>query len=261
MPYHWTRRWLALSLASALSGCVTLAPNASRSKQDPLESWNRGVYKFNDALDRGVAKPLARGYQKVVPTPVRTGVGNFFANLATPKVMINDLLQGKLLAAANDLGRFVLNTTLGVGGILDPASQAGLDRNDEDFGQTLGHWGVHPGPFLELPVFGPSDVRDAPSRLLVDSQMSPLVHHTTNPHHYLQKNTYEKYALKGVELVNKRADLLSLDDTLKNIYDPYAFIRDAYLQRRAYAVADGKIKDELQEEPDADADSLPSPAK
>src|SRR5476651_7429 len=106
---------LAVMVAAALSACVTLPPNSPRSPQDPWESWNRGVYKFNDAIDRGVAKPVARAYVHVVPKPVRTGVGNFFANLETPTIMINDALQGKLHASANDLGRFVLNSTLGVG--------------------------------------------------------------------------------------------------------------------------------------------------
>ncbi len=255
----WQRLLFTLGLSCVLSACVTLSPNAPRSKQDPLESWNRGVYKFNDVIDRGVAKPLARGYVKVIPKPARVGVSNFFANLSTPKVMVNDLLQGKLKAAANDLGRFVMNTTIGLAGLLDPATRAGLDRNEADFGQTLGRWGVHSGPFLELPIFGPSDLRDAPSRFLVDSQFSPLVHHVTNPHHYLVKNRYEKWGLKGIELLDKRAELLDYDDTLKNIYDPYAFIRDAYLQRRAYMMG-GKGKEDALPDPDLDADTPPSDA-
>jgi phospholipid-binding lipoprotein MlaA len=228
--------------ALSLSACVTLPPNSPRAPQDPWESWNRGVYKVNDKLDRAVAKPVARAYVRVVPQPIRTGVTNFFANLNTPTVMINDALQGKLLAAGNDLGRFLLNSTVGLGGILDPATPAGLARNEEDFGQTLGHWGVHPGPFVELPILGPSDLRDAPAKV-VDTY--------TNPRQYI-RNNYIKYGLYLPSLVDTRAALLSLDETLKHVYDPYAFIRDAYLQRRAYLISDGKATDEQLVDPGDD---------
>ena len=232
----YARAVLGVVAVLSVSACVTLPPNSQRVPQDPWESWNRGVYKVNDKLDRAIAKPAAKGYVRFVPSPIRTGIRNFFANLNTTTVMINDALQGKPLAAANDLGRFLLNSTLGLGGILDPATPAGLARNDEDFGQTLGHWGVHPGPFVELPILGPSDVRDAAGKV-VDTY--------TNPRQYI-KNDYVKYGLYLPSLLDTRASLLSLDDTLKNVYDPYAFIRDAYLQRRAYQVSDGKIS---QEEP------------
>jgi phospholipid-binding lipoprotein MlaA len=235
---------LGVVFALALSGCVTLPPNAPRSKQDPWESWNRGVYRVNTALDNAVTKPIAKGYVKVVPSPLRTGVSNFFANLNTTDVMINDALQGKFKAAANDLGRFLLNSTVGLGGLLDPATPAGLDRNDGDFGETLGKWGVHAGPFLELPLLGPSDFRDGPAKL-VDAYM--------RPQGYI-KNTTVKYSLWGFDLLDKRASLLSLDETLKRVYDPYAFIRDAYLQHRAYLVSDGKSGDETPlEDPGEDA--------
>lgn len=238
------RSALAVLFASALSACVSLPPNSPRSPQDPWESWNRGVYRVNDALDRAIAKPVAQTYVKIVPAPIRTGVTNFFSNLETPTVMLNDALQGKFLAAANDLGRFILNTTVGLAGVLDPASAAGLDRNDEDFGQTLGRWGVHSGPFIEIPVLGPSDLRDAPARV-VDGY--------TNPRAYI-KNKYIEYGLYLPDFTDRRARLLSLDDTLKNTYDPYAFVRDAYLQRRAYLVADGKVKEETFVDPGVDPD-------
>jgi phospholipid-binding lipoprotein MlaA len=238
------RMALGLTLMGILSGCVTLPPNSPRSPQDPWESWNRGVYKFNDVFDRAIAKPVARTYVRVIPQPIRTGVSNFFANLTTTTVMINDALQGKFLAAGNDLGRFLLNSTFGVGGILDPASSAGLARNNEDFGQTLGHWGVHPGPFVELPVLGASDLRDAPSRV-VDTYTSPWA--------YIH-NDWWRYGLYLPYFIDERAALLPLDETLKNVYDPYAFIRDAYLQRRAYLISDGKISNqEPLEDPGEDA--------
>ena len=225
-----------------MSGCVSLPPNAARSPQDPWESFNRGVYRFNDTLDRTVAKPVAREYVKFVPLAIRVGVTNFFSNLETPTVMVNDALQGKLLAAGNDLGRFLMNTTVGIAGILDPATSAGLARNNEDFGQTLGKWGIHPGPFIEVPLLGPSDLRDAPARV-VDSYL--------NPRQYI-KNSYIKYGLYVPDYVDRRAALLPLDDTLQHAYDPYAFVRDAYLERRAYLVSDGTLTDEPLADPGGD---------
>jgi phospholipid-binding lipoprotein MlaA len=243
----YVRSALGILIVLTAAGCVTLPPNHQKVPQDPWESWNRGVYKVNDKLDRAFAKPVAKTYVRFVPQPIRTGVNNVMSNLNTPTVMFNDALQGKFLAAANDLGRFLLNSTVGIGGLLDPASSAGLAKNEEDFGQTLGHWGVRPGPFIELPFLGPSDLRDAPAKA-VDAY--------TNPRQYIHNN-WVKYGLWGVDLIDRRAGLLSLDDTLKNVFDPYAFIRDAYLQRRAYLVSDGKVTDE---EPlvDPGADDPPS---
>lgn len=250
MPYaRCVRAVLVALVALSACACVTLPPNHPRSPQDPWESFNRGVYKFNDVLDRAIAKPIAKGYVYVVPKPVRTGVSNVFQNLSMTTVMLNDALQGKFRASGTDLGRFLLNSTVGLGGILDPATSAGLDKNNEDFGQTLGHWGVHPGPFIELPFFGPSDLRDAPGRL-VDAY--------TNPQAYIH-NTTAKWTLYGVKLLDDRASLLPLDDTLKHVYDPYAFIRDAYLQRRAYLVSDGKVSEEPLVDPDADNPDVDNP--
>ena len=246
---RYVRAALGMIYLSSISGCVTLPPNSQRVPQDPWESWNRGVYRFNDTLDRAIVKPVTKTYVRVVPSPIRTGVNNFFANLNTPTVMINDALQGKILAAGTDLGRFLLNSTVGIGGILDPATPAGLAKNDEDFGQTLGHWGVHPGPFVELPILGPSDVRDAASKV-VDTY--------TNPRQYI-KSSYVSYGLYLPYLLDKRASLLSLDDTLQHVYDPYAFIRDAYLQRRAYLVSDGKVTDDTLVDPGSDLPDAGTP--
>jgi phospholipid-binding lipoprotein MlaA len=237
-----TRALLCAAVAIALSGCVTLPPNAKPAPQDPWESWNRGVYKVNDKLDRAIAKPIARTYVRAVPAPARTGVSNFLSNLRTTTVMVNDALQGKLGAAASDLARLVVNTTVGFGGLLDPATQMGLEKHDEDFGQTLGHWGVPPGPFLEIPFLGPSDTRDGPAR---------IVDIFTGPTHYIS-NDYIAYGIYGLGLVDARAGLLSLDETLQKVFDPYAFVRDAYLQRRAYLVSDGKVSDEVLVDPGAD---------
>jgi len=245
------RTALGVMFAVTLSACVTLPPNSPRAPQDPWESWNRGVYRVNDKLDRAVAKPIARTYVRVVPEPVRIGVSNIFDNLNTPTVMINDALQGKFLAAGNDLARFLFNSTFGLAGLFDPATRAGLAHNNEDFGQTLGVWGVHPGPFVELPLLGPSDLRDAPAKV-VDTY--------TNPRQYFH-NTGLKYGLYGLDLVDRRAALLSLDPTLEHVFDPYAFVRDAYLQRRAYLVSDGKVTPDDQPLVDPDADTPPPPTK
>jgi phospholipid-binding lipoprotein MlaA len=240
---------LGVVLTAALTGCVTLPPNSKPAPQDPWESWNRGVYKVNVKVDHAIARPVARAYVRVVPAPARTGVSNVLANLRTTTVLINDALQGKLGAAANDLARLVVNTTIGIGGLLDPATSMGLDKNDEDFGQTLGHWGVPPGPFLELPVFGPSDARDGPAK---------AVDYFTTPTHYI-KNNWVSYGLSGVALVDTRAALLPLDETLSKVFDPYAFVRDAYLQRRAYLVSDGKVKDEVLVDPGDEDPAAPTP--
>jgi phospholipid-binding lipoprotein MlaA len=238
---------LGILLAVSAAGCVTLPPNAKPAPQDPWESWNRGVYKVNDALDRAVAKPVARTYVRAVPAPVRTGISNVQSNLRVTTVMVNNALQGKFVAAASDFARFVVNLTVGVGGLLDPATEMGLDRHDEDFGQTLGHWGVPPGPFVEIPVLGPSSARDAPAR---------IVDYFTGPTHYIKNNSIA-WGLYGLFLVDTRASVLSLDETLSKVYDPYAFIRDAYLQRREYLISGEKPSEEPLLDPGADEPESP----
>ena len=253
---RYARAALGIAFILSASACVTLPPNSPRVPQDPWESWNRGVYKVNDKLDRTILKPVTKGYVRVVPSPIRTGITNFFANLNMTTVLFNDTLQGKLRAAGNDLGRFLLNSTVGLGGILDPATPAGLAHNNNDFGVTLGHWGVHPGPFLELPLLGPSDVRDGAGEV-VDTY--------TDPRQYIHNN-YVRYGLFVPRFIDIRASLLSLDETLKNVYDPYAFIRDAYLQRRAYLVSGGKsapeapLVDPGEDMPDSKASPPASPS-
>jgi phospholipid-binding lipoprotein MlaA len=239
---------LGVVLAMSAAGCVTLPPNAKPAPQDPWESWNRGVYRVNDAIDRNFAKPVAKTYVRAVPAPVRTGISNMQSNLRVTTVMVNNALQGKFLAAGSDLARFVVNLTVGVGGLLDPATQMGLDRHDNDFGQTLGHYGVPPGPFVEIPFLGPSTARDAPAR---------AVDFFTGPTHYI-KNNGVAWGLYGVFLLDTRASVLSLDETLSKVYDPYAFIRDAYLQRRAYLISGGKTaEEEPLEDPGADQPESP----
>lgn len=234
-------------LILSLAGCAATPATPG----DPLERWNRGVHKFNDAIDRGVLKPVAKRYRQVVPQVVRTGVSNVLTNLAYPTTILNDLLQLKLKDTAADIGRFALNSTLGLGGLLDPASRVGLPRNDEDFGQTLGRWGVPPGPYLVLPLLGPSTLRDAPA-FAVDTQ--------TDLRSQLDLETAERVTLAVLSVVDRRAELLSLDDAIGRAFDPYAFVRNAWLQRREYKVRDGNVPDEepmLDEEPVPDEEPLP----
>jgi phospholipid-binding lipoprotein MlaA len=232
------RTLLLLGCLAWLGGCATVPKDSVPSKRDPWERMNRTTYKFNDAVDRAVIKPLAKGYVKVTPRPVRSGVTNFFDNLDTPVTMVNDLLQWQIRDFFNDTARLVLNTTLGIGGLFDPATRAGLDKNDRDFGQTLGKWGVKSGPYVVLPVLGPSDVRDAGGR---------LADNYSNPRAYI-KDQWVQWGLWGLRGIDNRSRLLYLDNTVQNAYDPYAFIRNAYLQHRDFKVSGGQTPDESQQE-------------
>jgi phospholipid-binding lipoprotein MlaA len=223
-------------LALLLCGCAT---TRASSPQDPLERMNRATYRFNDAIDRAVLKPVATGYRNHVPRVIRTGIGNVLSHLAFPTTIVNDLLQLKLKDTLADIGRFTVNSTLGLAGILDPASRFGIPRNDEDFGQTLGRWGVPAGPYLVLPLLGPSSVRDAPSRF-ADGQTDLRVQ--------LDLDTESRIALGVLSAVDGRAELLSVDSTLRSTYDPYAFVRDAWIQRRENEVRDGGADDEMTPE-------------
>ncbi|HLU62543.1 MAG TPA: VacJ family lipoprotein [Gammaproteobacteria bacterium] len=216
-------------MALIFSGCASLPENSERSEQDPWERYNRAMYQFNDSVDRAVLKPVAKGYRAITPDPVEKGVSNFFSNLSYPLVIVNQLLQGDFLDALSDTGRFLVNTTIGIGGIFDPATHFGLEAHNEDFGQTLGRWGVPSGPYLVLPFLGPSTVRDT-GALVADFQYDPMVQLFDEP---------ERYYVWALGIVNMRAQLLDLDPQLQSAYDPYAFIRDAYLQRREYLVHDG----------------------
>lgn len=222
------RTLLFLLIASTISGCASLPENTERVEEDPWEHYNRSVFEFNDAVDRAILKPVAKGYRAVTPDPVESGVSNFFQNLTYPVVIINQLLQGKFVDAASDTGRFLVNSVLGIGGIFDPATSMGLERNNEDFGQTLGAWGVSSGPYLVLPFLGPSTLRDAPA-LYADWQVDLLY----------QFESPEVYYLTALGAVDTRAQLLDLESQLESAYDQYSFIRNAYLQRREYLVHDG----------------------
>lgn len=224
---------VGLALIGLLTGCATLPPG-ERDPRDRFERANRAVHNFNDALDRGVAKPVAKAYVKVTPAPMRTGFSNFFRNLGSPTVIANSLLQLKVKEFASETARLVVNTTLGIGGLFDPASQIGLPAGNEDFGQTLGHWGVPAGPYVVLPILGPSSVRDTVG--FAGDQF-------TDPKTYV-KDDYAKWGTTVMSVVDKRAELLVTENLLDQANDPYAFIRNAYLQRREYLVKDGAVPEE-----------------
>ncbi len=227
---------LVVLLALFITGCAT---SAKRDPRDPFEPVNRVTYRFNDAVDRAVLKPVAKGYKKVTPQFVRTGVSNFFDNLEQPTVIVSDLLQAKFRPALSDTGRFVLNTTIGIGGLLDPASAAGLDRNDEDLGQAFGKWGIPSGPYLVIPLMGFSTVRDG---------IGSIGEIYTDPTHYVERDAW-RYSINGLGVINTRVGLLETEQALENTFDRYAFIRNAFLQRREYQVTDGAVAPPVDEEP------------
>ncbi len=215
----------------ALTGCAS----TQTASNDPLEGYNRAMYKFNDAVDTVILKPVAQGYDTIVPAPISQAISNFFSNLNDISVIINDLLQGKMEQAADDTGRFLLNSTVGFAGILDVATDAGLKKNNEDFGQTLGSWGVDSGAYVVLPLFGPRTVRD--SFGLVGDYYSDPVTYTEGPG--------AENALRGTRLVDQRATLLKAEKVLDEAaYDEYVYIRDAYLQRRLNLIYDGNPPEE-----------------
>jgi phospholipid-binding lipoprotein MlaA len=225
-----TKRGLAILLVCvAAAGCATT--NGPTDERDPLERYNRAIFRFNDTLDRAILKPVSKGYRRITPEPFNIAISNFFANLYDVNVAFNNALQLKLVSAASDVGRIVINSTLGFGGLFDVASRFGLRKHEEDFGQTLGYWGVGSGPFLMLPLFGPSTVRDAPGRV-VDAYLDPVVYVSNNP---------ARFFLAGSRIIDYRADLLTTEETLDEIaLDRYIAIRSAFLDRREFLVHDGR---------------------
>lgn len=228
-------------LKTFLLGCVvTLALNgcATQANKDPLEGMNRGIYKFNDVADRYAMKPVASAYKAVAPTPVRKGFNNFFNNLGSITTVLNDLLQLKFANAFTDAGRFIINSTFGLAGFIDVASMDNIPNHKEDFGQTLGVWGLKDSAYLVLPILGPSTVRDA-GGLAFDTVTSDPITYTHNIGQIRLHNQ-----LRAAQLLDKRTELLDAKDIVDDAsLDPYAFTRDAYLQRRANLIADGDVSE------------------
>lgn len=220
------------------------ATTADAAAYDPWEPLNRKVHAFNNAVDRGVARPLATAYTHVVPRFARTGVSNFFSNLRSPLTITNQLLQGRPGDAWDTLGRFLMNSTLGIGGLFDPASKAMVPRRNEDFGQTLGAWGWRRSRYVELPFFGPRTVRDV-FGLAGDIPLSPI--------RTIEEDKV-RIGLQGLQLVDTRAQLMALDDIRDSAVDEYALTRDAWLQRRNY-----QIENDLRGKRERGSDDANSP--
>lgn len=227
-----TPLFISLALVTIVTGCAT------QTNKDPLEGVNRGVYKFNDVTDKVIFKPIATGYKAITPTPVRKGVNNFFNNLGSITTVLNDLLQLKFAHAFTDAGRFVINSTFGLAGLIDVAGMDNIAQHKEDFGQTLGYWGAGNGAYLVLPILGPSSVRDT-TGLVFDT-------FTTDPITYVHRggNVATSNWLRTAQFIDKRTELLDAKDLVDDAsLDPYAFARDAYMQRRDSLIADGVVSD------------------
>lgn len=241
----------ALVLAGGLVGCAAIPQGAGTNPSDPFEVYNRHMFEFNDRVDRAVLKPLAQIYEASLPEVVRDCVGNAFANLGELPAALNNLLQGKPAAAASDLCRFVINSTVGLLGCFDVASKAGLPRSNEDFGQTLGRWGMQPGPYFVLPLLGPSTIRDTVGRT-VDLGLTDPVGYVD---HVRTRNT-----LTGARVVDTRASLLPGEKVVDAAaLDRYEFIRDGYLQRRRNLVYDGNPPRLLDPDDDDPPPAAPQP--
>ena len=228
MPHKkGTTRLAALIVVLGLvSGCASTSNGAPG---DPYEAANRKIYGFNDAIDRNFMQPVARGYVNVTPKPVRSGVTNFFDNVGYLNVITNDLLQGKGTQFLSDTGRFLVNSTIGLGGVFDPAKEMGLRANDEDLGQTFGVWGAGEGAYLNIPLAGPSSFRDAPG-FVAATLLNPLT--------YL--NPIVNIPLGAVNAINARANLLEATNIRDQAaLDPYTFVREAYRQQREFKIYDG----------------------
>ncbi|MFC5571965.1 VacJ family lipoprotein [Xenophilus aerolatus] len=230
-----TVRWAGVVATFAFAGGMAAAQDAAPAGNDPFEPFNRGVYRFNDGVDRAVLRPVATAYRDAVPSLVRQGVSNFFGNLGDVWNLANNVMQLKLQNSAETFMRLNVNTIFGLGGLLDIASEAGIERHSEDFGQTLGRWGVPSGPYLVLPILGPSTVRDA-AALPVDFKGDALAHVNDIP---------ARNSLAVVRVVDTRANLLRASTLIQDAaLDPYSFTRDAFLQKRRSDIHDGYEPDE-----------------
>ncbi|MGD8817154.1 MAG: VacJ family lipoprotein [Acidobacteriota bacterium] len=226
------RFWLAAIVAVLLApvGSSALAAAAAAKNPDPWQGLNRKIFEFNDFMDRYLLKPAAQGYDFVMPNPMQRGVSNAFDNIGTPWIAANEFLQGKPRRGLSDLLRFAINSTLGVAGLFDVASHAGMDKYQEDFGQTLSVWGVARGPYFVIPLRGPSTVTDAVG-LVVDAFFNPIL--------YIKRDR-TRYGVLALSFIEQRARLLDAESLISG--DKYIFIRDAYLQRREFLIKDGQVE-------------------
>ncbi len=232
----------ALALLGSVALLLCTRAHAAETPHDPWERLNRATYAFNNAFDRMLGRPVAKAYVAVLPEAGRHAVANFVANLAYPTAIVNDALQGKIIIAGSDTARFVLNSSVGIAGLFDPATHVGLASHHQDFGHTLSIWGVPAGPYLMLPILGPSDLRDAPAE---------LVNRYLTVDHYF-KTSKERYGITALRVVDRRAELLSADTALDTAFDSYALVRASYIARRNYLVHDGQVPDISYDDPPAD---------
>lgn len=250
-----TRCWLSLAALTFLSACAT-----GHDPRDPLEPMNRSIYQFNEHFDRVLLKPAAIAYNTVTPPPVRGGVTNFFGNFRDVTTAVNDALQFKLKDAASDVGRVLINSTIGIFGIFDVATRLGLKKHNEDFGQTLAVWGTPDGPYLVLPILGPSTARDT---------VGLVGDYLTDPEFFLFDEAPTRDIVLGTRIISVRGDLMESEQLFNAAaIDRYSFLRDAYLQRRHSLINDGrrvksdeaprrKTLKEMEEELDADDPGKP----
>ena len=230
------KRLLALSLVALIVGCASIPAGVPPSPDDPWEPFNRSVFEFNEGLDKYVLKPVVSGYRFVLPEFIREGVYNFFSNYNDIYTALNNLLQGKPDYAFNDLMRVVVNTTMGLGGLIDLATPGGLEKHKEDFGQTFGVWGVPSGPYVVLPFFGPSSVRDT-FGTVADLETDYLFKYIPD--------VGLRNSLTGLRVVNARNTYYEAGDLLDGAaIDKYSFLRDAYIQRRKYQINEGRDDEE-----------------
>lgn len=223
-------------IALALGACATV-PENQRVAHDPWEPFNRTMYTVNSGFDKATLRPLAKGYRAVTPSPVRKGFTNFFKNLSTPRSVLNNFLQGKPRQGFSETGRFLLNSTIGIGGVFDVATAGGMDEYPEDFGQTLAVWGVPDGPYVVLPFFGPKTLRGAVA-VPFDMVASPLFHYD---------NSSVRDKLRIMRTIDLRYRLLSTDSLLEESKNPYLTLRESYLQNREYEIYDGEPPEEDDE--------------
>jgi len=258
-PNGWRAVFAALMLV-LLAGCVT--PKTQQGAYDPNEALNRHVSKFNDVVDKLVLSPLSKGYVAITPKPVRTSVSNFFSNVAYPDTILNDFLQGKGEQGVGDLGRFVVNTTLGIGGLFDPASSMGLEKHEEDFGQTLAVWGASQGAYLVLPILGPNTARDFPG-LAVGTLTNVLFY----AGFFL--NPAVTISVSALNIINARTQAQGAYSFRNELaIDPYVFTREGWIQHRKFLIYDGnppisfddEFDDDFGDGPDTGGKEAPSPA-
>lgn len=235
--------WLGPLIAALVLGACASQPR-EREPGDPLERINRISYRINDLGDRYLVRPVAVGYTHALPPQLRAGIRNFFDNALYPVTIANVFLQGKFAQTGRDGARFLVNSTIGLAGLFDPATRLGLEEHDEDFGQTLGVWGVPEGPYLVIPLFGPRTLRHGFGDL-VDSPLTPYVQ-------FEDGNTDVALGLWALDQVDRRARLLEADEQVYAAFDPYLFVRDAYLQNQRYELLDGNVPedDSIYEEVD-----------